>query len=64
MQLNAYAKADGEKAKFWSNGQIIEWASGQVASVAVDADEYAYTHGGNLYRAACERIWAEREDSA
>ena len=35
--------------------------SGQICqTVAVDRDDYAYTHGGALYQEACEAWWAWR----
>jgi len=36
--------------------------TGRIQPVAADTSAYPYTHGGEAYKAACERFWALEEE--
>jgi len=39
----------------------IQFPSRDPVVVPASADDYRYTHGGDLYRSAVERFWSEKE---
>ena len=64
--MNEYQLSNGEKFwidEYWiffeRNGEM-DYSSPQT--LARDRRDYRYTHGGSIYREACEIVWRERRE--
>jgi hypothetical protein len=51
--------ADGRRVYAWIHDDgTVEWAGSSARHyLAADTSAYAYTHGGDMYRLACEAHW-------
>ena len=50
------------RVHYWPEGRMVklsgvDWQSVPSAFTGIRTRDYRYTHGGAVYRAACERIW-------
>ena len=56
-----FVSADGRKYAVWiyrdSIGALTAEFSDRTVALAEKRQDYAYTHGGEAYRAACEKAW-------
>ncbi len=64
--VKRYIEVAGRRMAVWLTfGDVrpmVEFAGGEGPQFVADADDYAYTHGGAAYQAACELAW-ELEDA-
>ena len=60
--MKVFVVINGRRHAVWLDisNRTIEFAGPEQHPMSVaPSDSYAYTHGGALYRAACDRFWEE-----